>query len=137
MRCCSTIPPQDSDSRSCNWFLEPCTAAVAGITRRNRVSIAHPGGAVVNFIVIVSDTFRYDYLGANGNPWIKTPELDAFSRGAVNFDRCTISSFPTIPTRTDWFTGRYGFPFHGWQPLGPKATVLAQVLREAGYTNQL
>ena len=91
----------------------------------------------MNFIVIVSDTFRYDYLGANGNAWIKTPELDAFSRLAVNFDRCTIASFPTIPTRTDWFTGRYGFPFHGWQPLDPKATVLAQVLREAGYVNQL
>src|SRR5207253_8774496 len=82
----------------------------------------------VNFIVIVSDTFRYDYLGANGNAWIKTPELDAFSRIAVNFVRCTISSFPTIPTRTDWFTGRYSFPFHGWQPLDPKATVLAGVL---------
>ena len=93
--------------------------------------------AAMNFIVIVSDTFRYDYLGANGNAWIKTPELDAFSRIAVNFDRCTISSFPTIPTRTDWFTGRYGFPFHGWQPLDPKATVLAQVLRETGYVNQL
>jgi arylsulfatase A-like enzyme len=91
----------------------------------------------MNFIVIVSDTFRYDYLGANGNAWIKTPELDAFARQAVCFDRCTISSFPTIPTRTDWFTGRYGFPFHGWRPLDPKATVLAEVLAEAGYVNQL
>lgn len=91
----------------------------------------------MNFIVIVSDTFRYDYLGANGNPWIKTPELDAFSRRAVNFDRCTISSFPTVPTRTDWFTGRYSFPFHGWQPLDPKATVLAGVLGDAGSVNQL
>jgi arylsulfatase A-like enzyme len=91
----------------------------------------------MNFIVIVSDTFRYDYLGANGNPWIKTPELDTFASRAVSFDRCTISSFPTIPTRTDWFTGRYSFPFHGWQPLDPGATVLAGVLAEAGYINQL
>jgi arylsulfatase A-like enzyme len=91
----------------------------------------------MNFIVIVSDTFRYDHLGANGNAWIKTPELDAFSRIAVNFDRCTISSFPTIPTRTDWFTGRYSFPFHGWQPLDPKATILAGELAKAGYVNQL
>jgi len=78
----------------------------------------------MNFIVIVSDTFRYDHLGANGNPWIKTPDLDAFSRLSVNFDRCTISSFPTIPARTDWFMGRYSFPFHGWQPLDPPVTVL-------------
>jgi arylsulfatase A-like enzyme len=91
----------------------------------------------MNFIVIVSDTFRYDYLGANGNPWIKTPELDAFAKIAVSFDRCTISSFPTIPTRTDWFTGRYSFPFHGWQPLDPRATILAGELANAGYVNQL
>jgi len=31
----------------------------------------------MNCIVIVSDTFRYDYLGANGNAWIKTPARDA------------------------------------------------------------
>ena len=85
----------------------------------------------MNVIVIVSDTFRYDYLGANGNDWIRTPELDAFSRIAVNFDRCTISSFPTIPTRTDWFTGRCSFPFHGWQPLDAQATVLAGELGKA------
>jgi hypothetical protein len=48
-------------------------------------------GAAMNFI-IVSDAFRYDYLGANGNAWIKTPELDAFSQIAVNFVRCTIAS---------------------------------------------
>jgi arylsulfatase A-like enzyme len=91
----------------------------------------------MNLIVIVSDTFRYDYVGANGNSWIKTPELDAFSRIAVNFDRCTISSFPTIPTRTDWFTGRYSFPFHGWRPLDPQATILAGELAKAGFVNQL
>lgn len=91
----------------------------------------------MNIIVIVSDTLRYDYLGANGNGWIKTPELDAFSRRAVSFDRCYVSSFPTIPTRTDWFTGRYGFPFHGWRPLDPSATILADELAKAGYINQL
>jgi arylsulfatase A-like enzyme len=91
----------------------------------------------MNILVIVSDTFRYDYLGANGNPWIKTPELDAFARGAVSFDRCFVSSFPTIPTRTDWFTGRYGFPFHGWRPLDPQATILSGELAAAGYVNQL
>ena len=26
----------------------------------------------MNIIVLVSDTFRYDYLGCNGNAWIGT-----------------------------------------------------------------
>ena len=31
---------------------------------------------MMNIIVLVSDTFRYDYLGRNGNEWIGTDELD-------------------------------------------------------------
>jgi arylsulfatase A-like enzyme len=91
----------------------------------------------LNIVVIVSDTFRYDHIGANGNGWIKTPELDAFARRAAAFDNCYVSSFPTIPMRTDWFTGRYGFPFYGWKPLDPQATVIAPLLARAGYINQL
>jgi hypothetical protein len=57
----------------------------------------------MNFIIIVSDTFRYDYLGANGNAWIKTPELDAFSRMALNFDWRAIASLrgERFPERSD------------------------------------
>jgi len=91
----------------------------------------------MNIIVFVSDTFRYDHIGANGNTWIKTPELDAFSRRSVNFDNCYVSSFPTIPMRTDWFTGQYSFPFHGWQPLADHETVISEVLGTEGYVNQL
>ena len=30
-----------------------------------------------NVVVIVADTFRRDHLGAYGNPFIRTPHLDA------------------------------------------------------------
>jgi len=91
----------------------------------------------MNIIVIVSDTFRYDYVGANGNTWIKTPELDAFSRRSINFDNCYVSSFPTVPMRTDAFTGKYSFPYYGWQPLSDSETVIAEVLGVNGYVNQI
>lgn len=90
-----------------------------------------------NVIVIVSDTFRPDHLAINGHPWIRTPELDAFMRRCVTFDRAAVSSFPTIPTRTDWFTGRFSHPRHGWQDLDPKALTLPEILGTAGYTTQL
>ncbi|MGI8867117.1 MAG: sulfatase-like hydrolase/transferase, partial [Rubrobacteraceae bacterium] len=32
-----------------------------------------------NIVVIVADTFRRDHLGAYGNPYINTPNLDAFA----------------------------------------------------------
>ena len=91
----------------------------------------------MNVIVLISDTFRYDYLGCNGNTWICTPNLDRFARRAVSFDRHYLSSFPTIPNRTDLFTGRFSFPFHGWRPLDRDIPVLSTLFGEAGYSTQL
>jgi arylsulfatase A-like enzyme len=91
----------------------------------------------MNVIVLVSDTFRYDYLGCNGNDWIGTEALDRFAARSVSFDRHYLSSFPTIPNRTDLFTGRYSFPFHGWKPLEPGLPVMSTVFAEAGYSTQL
>lgn len=91
----------------------------------------------MNIIVLLSDTFRYDYLGCNGNRWIGTEGLDRLARRAVCFDRHYLSSFPTIPNRTDLFTGRYSFPFHGWKPLDRGIPVMSTLFGEAGYQSQL
>nr|NIR02469.1 sulfatase-like hydrolase/transferase [Gemmatimonadales bacterium] len=39
----------------------------------------------MNLIVIVSDTFRWDYLGAYGNDWIETPHLDKLASESAIF----------------------------------------------------
>ncbi|HOT36289.1 MAG TPA: sulfatase-like hydrolase/transferase, partial [Candidatus Latescibacteria bacterium] len=67
-----------------------------------------------NIFVIVSDTFRPDHIGINGAGFAETPELDDFLRRGVTFDNALVSSFPTIPMRTDWWTGRFGHPRYGW-----------------------
>lgn len=90
-----------------------------------------------NLIVIVSDTLRPDHLGVNGHPRAKTPELDAWTARCVTFDNARVSSFPTIPMRTDWFTGRFGFLRHGWRDLDPQAVTLPKLLSQHGYTTQL
>jgi arylsulfatase A-like enzyme len=90
-----------------------------------------------NVIILVSDTFRPDHLSINGQGHAETPELDAFIRSSITFDGATVSSFPTIPMRTDWFTGRFSHLRHGWQDLEPQAITLPDVLRSAGYTTQL
>ncbi len=93
-----------------------------------------------NVVVILSDTLRWDVLGVNGGPsWlgVKTPELDAFAREAVCFDGARVSSFPTIPMRTDCFSGKFSHPRCGWQPLDPSLQTLPQIFQAAGYTTQL
>ena len=65
----------------------------------------------MNIVLIVIDTRRYDYVGANGNDWIQTPNLDRLTAESWVFDNSYAASFPTIPHRTDAFTGRHGEPF--------------------------
>jgi len=88
----------------------------------------------MNFIIVISDTLRRDHLGCYGNEWISTPNMDRLAKESVIFDRAYTGSFPTIPNRRDLFTGRFTFTYSDWAPLPPDEVVLAQVLREAGYT---
>ena len=86
-----------------------------------------------NVVVIVSDTFRRDHLGAYGNPRIHTPNLDALARQSVVFEGHVISSFPTMPARADMLTGNFSYTFMGWEPLPHHLPTLPGLLSEAGY----
>lgn len=86
----------------------------------------------MNVIVVMSDSFRRDHIGAFGNPWIKTPALDRFAAQSVVFPEFRIGSYPTIPQRTDMFTGRYSFADRPWQPLKKDDVVLTELLSRAG-----
>src|SRR5215207_3744191 len=86
-----------------------------------------------NFVVIVSDTFRRDHLGAYGNPVIRTPHLDQFAQSAVLFENHLLSSFPTMPARADILTGTFSYSHMGWEPLPRHLMTLPQLLSKAGY----
>ncbi|NOY83197.1 MAG: sulfatase-like hydrolase/transferase [Kiritimatiellaeota bacterium] len=91
----------------------------------------------MNIIVIMNDTLRPDHLSAYGNDWCRTPNFGSFARTATVFDNCYAGSFPTIPNRTDLFTGRYGEPLHPWLPLSFNEITLPEIMRENGYVTQL
>src|SRR5919201_4949441 len=86
-----------------------------------------------NIVMIVSDTFRRDHLGLYGNSTIRTPNLDRFAAGAVVFEQHRISSFPTMPARADFLTGRFAFTFMGWEPLPVGLDTLPGLLSAHGY----
>ena len=86
-----------------------------------------------NVVVIVSDTFRRDHLGAYANPYIHTPNLDAFARQSVVFDGHVISSFPTMPARADMLTGTFSYTHMGWEQLPHHLPTLPGLLSKAGY----
>ena len=95
------------------------------------------GERVVNFVFIMTDTYRYDHLGLTSGGRIKSPNLDAFATDGVLFQEARAGSFPTVPNRYDIMTGRYGFPWRGWEPLPKDVPVLAQLLGANGYRTQM
>ena len=91
----------------------------------------------MNIVLIVSDTLRWDHLGASGNPWIRTPNLDRLAAQSVVFERVYTGSFPTIPHRTDMVTGKWVYPYRSWTPLPEDETIVGELLTAAGYVSML
>jgi arylsulfatase A-like enzyme len=92
----------------------------------------------MNIILIVSDTFRYDNLSRRAAMPVRTTQLEQFSMRAVGLSHLVTSSFPTIPHRTDLTTGRFGWPWYGWQNRAQSGkNHLPGILRQAGYVSQL
>ncbi|GAB4307667.1 MAG: sulfatase [Promethearchaeota archaeon] len=91
----------------------------------------------VNFIFIISDTLRRDFLGCYGNDWVDTRHIDAFARKSVTFDRAYSASFPTVPHRRDLLTGMLTAAYTPWARLDEWERVLPQVLGEHGYTSMM
>ncbi len=86
----------------------------------------------MNVIWIVSDTLRRNDIGAYGNRQIHTPSIDALAAKSVRFNRHYAASFPTMPTRADFMTGRWTLSFMQWTPIPPGEVLLAELLRGAG-----
>ena len=92
----------------------------------------------MNVIVICLDTLRWDGLGCNRGDWVQTPAIDSFAKKAAIFDRAYCASFPTVPMRTDCFTGNVKWPIYGWRrQLDDDEVTLPQCLRDAGYCTAL
>jgi arylsulfatase A-like enzyme len=104
----------------------------------------------MNAIVVVIDSLRADHVGCYGNPWIRTPTLDALSKESVVFTRAYPESVPTIPMRRVLHTGLRTWPFRewlpqrseyvrlaGWQRIPEDQITLAEVLNGEGYQTGL
>ncbi len=105
--------------------------------------IVSPGSAATparpNIVFIITDDQGYGDISAHGNPILKTPHLDRLHAASVRFTDFHVS--PTCaPTRSALFTGRHEFKngvthtIFERERLTLKATTLAQVLQETGYT---
>jgi arylsulfatase A-like enzyme len=85
-----------------------------------------------NVIVVLFDSLRWDYMGLYGSQWCQTPNLDRFARECMVFDKAYPENLPTLPARTSMWTGRFGYPFRGWQDYETDDNPVSEILWDQG-----
>ena len=89
-----------------------------------------------NFLIIYTDQQRWDALGANGNPHIRTPHLDGLASESVNFDHCFVQNPVCMPSRLSFLTGQYPSTLgvtHMGVPVPQDTVTLPRLLAPYGY----
>jgi arylsulfatase A-like enzyme len=91
-----------------------------------------------NVILLISDQFRWDNVGAMGlNPMNLTPNLDRMAGRGVIFQSAICNQPVCAPARASIFTGQYPTRHGVWKNalgLAEGATTLATSLRQEGYS---
>ena len=89
-----------------------------------------------NILVIYTDQQRWDAVGANGNPDIKTPNIDRLAHEGVNFDKFFVQNQLCMPSRISFFTGQYPSTLkitHMGVPVPQDTVTLPKMLGTHGY----
>ncbi len=91
-----------------------------------------------NVILVLTDDQGIGDLSCHGNPWLKTPNIDAFYNEAVRMTDFHVSPVCT-PTRAAIMTGRYPINNGAWatykgrDALSEGTTTLADLFQQNGY----
>jgi len=89
-----------------------------------------------NFLYIMTDQHRADWLGCYGHPVVKTPNIDALAASGARFTDFHVASPVCMPNRGAFMTGRYpttnGLRYNGCV-LAPGSNTFVDVLRAEGY----
>jgi len=113
------------------WLAGMPAAAVAAQAQQ-------PAAAKPNIVLIISDQFRWDCVGAMGlNPMNLTPNLDRMAGNGVMFRNAFCNQPVCAPARASMFTGQYPARHGVWKngiALPENSTTLAKSLHSAGYS---
>lgn len=91
-----------------------------------------------NVILVLTDDQGIGDLSCHGNPWLKTPHLDAFYQEAVRLTDFHVSPVCT-PTRSAIMTGQYPIRNGAWatykgrDALSESTLTMADIFQQHGY----
>ena len=89
----------------------------------------------MNVIFIMMDTLNRNWLtpyGAGRFPRIKTPNIQRLADRGATFMNHFCGSMPTLPARSDLYTGLLELPFRFWGPSEPYNPHLSMAVQLAG-----
>jgi len=90
-----------------------------------------------NFLYLMVDQQRADWLGCYGHPVVKTPNIDAIAATGTRFNECHVATPVCMPNRASLMTGRmpslHGLRYNGCT-LSDRANTFVDVLKASGYT---
>ena len=93
-----------------------------------------------SYILFITDQQRYDHLGCNGHPVLRTPNIDAIAGEGVTYDRFYVASPVCMPNRASLMTCRMPSS-HGVRslgiPLSHDNVTFVELMRAAGYDTAL
>lgn len=98
--------------------------------------VLHAQPARPNVLLVLSDDHSAAHVGAYGNPDIKTPNLDAFAKQGMRFERMYVAAPQCVPSRAALMTGRSPVALQMTRfsaPLPPEATTWLELLRAGGW----
>ncbi|GHA43825.1 sulfatase [Amylibacter ulvae] len=89
-----------------------------------------------NFLFVITDQHRADWLGCMGHPVVKTPNIDAIAAKGAVFENFHVAAPICMPNRASLMTGRmpsvHGLRHNGLA-LSERANTFVDVLATAGY----
>ena len=95
-----------------------------------------------NVIFILTDDQGVGDLSCHGNPWLKTPHLDALHSQSIRLTDFHVSPYCT-PTRSAFMTGQYPINNGAWatykgrDALSKSAVTMADIFKHNGYRTGL
>ena len=101
------------------------------------LTIAAPA-KLPNIVYIMSDELAYYELGHMGNPYIKTPRIDAMAKDCIRFTHAFAAAPVCAPLRCNLMTGKHAGHASvrandGGTPLRADEATIASLLKKKGY----
>jgi arylsulfatase A-like enzyme len=94
------------------------------------------GASRPNFVFLLTDQQTHHAMSCTGNPWVRTPAMDAIAAGGIRFESAYCPYPVCSPSRSSIFSGamphQTGVMVNG-RPIREGLPTMGEVFRKAGY----